>query len=154
MNHLEEAKRLLQESKHENALTEIKKAIEENPADFKNWLTNFEILKELAKESSDKEKKKNYFDEAIKSIDKVIELDGEKANYYDRKSWIYDDNKDYESAIKCSTRAIELDSSNPNYYNNKADHYYNSNDYKSAIIDYTKAIELDKNNFIHYILTC
>jgi tetratricopeptide (TPR) repeat protein len=153
MEHYNEAEKLV-ESKElidvEKALESIKKAIEINPNDFNYWLLNKKILVTLSNKTSDSDKKKNYLNDAITSINKVIELNGEKADYFYDKSKIFASLVDYPSAIIEIKKAIEIAPDNSLYHYYSGDLYFNFKDYQTAISSYTKAIELNGKESDYY----
>ena len=83
--------------------------------------------------------------EAIKILNKAIELNPNYAEAYNNRGNAYSYLKQYTKSMQNFNKAIELD---PGYvwaYNNRGNAYSNLKQYRKAIQDYDKAIELDPN---------
>ena len=59
------------------------------------------------------------YEEAIKCLDKAIELDASYANAYFYKGIVLNILKKYNESLSYFDRSIALDSNNPKFYNNK-----------------------------------
>ena len=90
------------------------------------------------------------FEQAIKYIDKAIELDPDETVHLSFRGLINRNLKRYEDALRDITRAIELEP-------DKAIHHYlrgqvnrNLKRYEDALSDFTKAIELEPDKAFYY----
>jgi len=90
------------------------------------------------------------FEDAIKELDKAIELDPNNPIYHDSKANILYDMGKYQNAIQEYNKAIELDPNNPDYHNNKGLAQGKLHRYLDAIKEFDKAIELNPNNPIYH----
>jgi tetratricopeptide (TPR) repeat protein len=94
--------------------------------------------------------KKNYI-KAIKEFDKLITIEPNNHEYYNKKSMCKIQLKDFNGALNDINKSIEI---NPNYslsYKLRASIKINiNNDYLNANLDYTKALELDELPSYYY----
>jgi tetratricopeptide (TPR) repeat protein len=98
---------------------------------------------------------KRDFDQAIKDATKAIELEPEKAAYYDTRGWAYLGSgdstramRDFDQAIKYATNAIELkpEYGEAGYYGTRGWAYLGRGDYTHAMDDFSKALQLDPSS--------
>lgn len=97
--------------------------------------------------------KENY-KEAIKDLNRAIELDHEYSHAYNNRGLAYTAIDDYQSAIRDFTRAIEIDPGYAEAYNNRATVYIKLEAYQKVINNLDRAIELKPNFFGAYINRC
>jgi len=89
----------------------------------------------------------NKFDDAIRDINKVLELDPKLAIAYTDRGIAYEALGQAELAFSDYNKAIELDA----YYNRGLIRGANLGQYELAVQDFTKAIQLDANNVRAYV---
>ena len=89
-------------------------------------------------------------EEALSLYTRLIDLDPENAEYYERRSTILHRMKRYPEAVEDDTRAIGFDPSNAKYYHSRAITLDEMGEYERALADKTKAIELEPDNAEHY----
>ena len=83
------------------------------------------------------------FDEAIKELNRAIQLDPNYAKAYVTRAHTYSGKKQYNLAIADGNKAIELDPDLAEAYVVVGLAYYYDGQYDLAITNYNKAIELD-----------
>lgn len=81
---------------------------------------------------------------------KLIELNPNKAEYYDWRSTALHMMKQYDKAIQDDTMALELEPDNAVFYNSRAVSLHDMGQLEQALHDQTKAIELNPNNAVYY----
>jgi len=91
------------------------------------------------------------FDNALKSINKSLELNPNYFQGYTNKAKIYLKIKDKENSIYNFTKALKLEDNAESYFN-RGTAYYEFNDVENAIIDFNKSTELDKNYYKSYLI--
>jgi len=84
------------------------------------------------------------FDNALKSINRSLQLNPNYFEGFTNKAKIYLKIKDKENSIYNFTKALKLKDNAETYFN-RGIAYYEFNDVKNAIIDFNKSTELDKN---------
>lgn len=88
-----------------------------------------------------------HIDEAVKNINKSIELNPQYCESYGELGDIKKNKlKDYQGAIENYSKAISLCPNYRNYYWSRAGAYGQNGDYTEAISDYTKSISLSEPN--------
>ena len=89
--------------------------------------------------------------QAIKSLDKSLELDPYDAGIWAERAVISLALQKWQEGEGCLNEAIHLQPKNAGYYINRALARYNQNGLRGAMADYDTALDLDPNNFIgHY----
>ena len=89
--------------------------------------------------------------EAVKSLDKSLELDPYDAGIWAERAVISLARQKWKEGEGFLTKAIHLQPKNAGYYINRALARYNQNGLRGAMADYDTALDLDPNNFIgHY----
>ena len=89
--------------------------------------------------------------EAVKSLDKSLELDPYDAGIWAERAVISLARQKWKEGEGYLTKAIHLQPKNAGYYINRALARYNQNGLRGAMADYDTALDLDPNNFIgHY----
>lgn len=91
------------------------------------------------------------YKEALKYVDKAIELDYRNSVAYDTRCEIYFALKDYDNSINDGLRAIELDSKIANSYFILGRSYYRKGDKEKACVNWSKAGENGKSEAYEYI---
>jgi len=93
----------------------------------------------------------NDFDNALKSINRSLELNPNYFEGYTNKAKIYLKIKDKENSIYNFTKALEVRCTAEAYFNRGAA-YYEINDTEKAILDLNKSTELDKNYYKSFLI--
>jgi len=92
------------------------------------------------------------YQEALKDINKAIELDSKNAGYYDTRARLFSDQmKKYDKALQDYTKAIELDSNGSGYYIARMFCFFQLKRFDEALTDINKAIEINPNNGSNYL---
>jgi tetratricopeptide (TPR) repeat protein len=90
--------------------------------------------------------KEGDFDNAIKELNKLIELIPNEHKFHMRLGQVYGAKGDTDNEIKSYEKAIELAPNEPDIYNTIGEFYGKKGDLDNAIKAFSKAIELDTNN--------
>ncbi|MCE1248562.1 MAG: tetratricopeptide repeat protein [Firmicutes bacterium] len=165
---------LLKLGKYDEALVNLNKAIELDPANWLAYLDRGDVNKRLGKnkealsdygmvvENSEKYKADGYNsrgivymgmkdnDRAYAEFSKAIELNPGFYQAYNNRGFCRSQARDYQAAIEDYNKALRI---NPNFMlalSNRGFSYYNTGKYKTAIEDFSKAIEIDPNDADSY----
>ncbi len=89
------------------------------------------------------------FDDAKKSFQRAIKIDGKYATAYNDLGAVYHLNKKYGRAIKYYKKAIEIEPDSASFHSNVASAYYANKEVDKAVPEYKKAMEIDPDIFEH-----
>ena len=92
----------------------------------------------------------NNFSEAIKELDKVIEIDPKDSVSQHNRGACKFNLDQFEEAIKDFDKVIELNPDHPKSWNCRGRTRYCLNQFAEAIKDLDKAIEINPNYFVAY----
>jgi tetratricopeptide (TPR) repeat protein len=92
------------------------------------------------------EAEKGNVSNAIKYYTNAIEINPNKASFYNNRGILYTDSKMYNEAIADFNKAISIISDNSLYYNNRGLLNKSCKNYIEALNDFNRAIELDPKN--------
>lgn len=89
--------------------------------------------------------------EALKLLDRSIELDKSSAYAFALRSMLLAQQDRFDEALEDMNRAVRLDPEQPSFYINRALIKYNQDDLNAAVHDYDMALELDPESTVgHY----
>ncbi|MEI0526614.1 tetratricopeptide repeat protein [Brachyspira murdochii] len=86
------------------------------------------------------------YKEAIKCLNKAVELNPNDANNWHWLGISYHENEEYSEAIRCLNKAVELNPNNEYNWYWLGNSYYKNEEYSEAIRCLNKAVELNPNN--------
>ena len=137
---LDEAQKLSDEKKYEDAIKVYTEVIEIKPDSaeaYYNRARHYNLL--------DQEEK------SMQDLNKAIELN--YADAYNYRGWIYHDMKNYGTAIRDISKAIEIEPNNFEFYESRGiAYYFDIKNYDAAIKDLSKAIELNPKSDSSYYM--
>jgi tetratricopeptide (TPR) repeat protein len=90
------------------------------------------------------------FEEALKDLNKSLELSGDKATTYNNRAAVLIDMGKYEDALKDVNKAISLAPGYGAAYNNRGNVHFQLRHYAAALKDYKRAISLMPTNAAPY----
>ena len=85
----------------------------------------------------------NMLEKALEDINKAIELDNKKWQFFVTKGDVLANLPRYDEAIECFSKAIEAEPKDAFLYGKRGFCFFNNEDYASAIKDYKMFIKLD-----------
>lgn len=92
--------------------------------------------------------KQGKYEEAIKYLDKALELDPKNAKALYSKGLLLGKNKKYQESIKCFDKILEINSNNDEAWFSKGLGLLSLKKYEEALECYNQALELDSNHIM------
>ena len=129
---IEEATRLREQGKYEDAIKLCNEAIELNPNNYLAYLRRGNFYY-----------RQKQYERAIQDFDKAIQLNPNYSIAYNNRGLSYSDLKKYEIAIQDYNKAIQINSNYALAYYNRGTSYVYLKKYDLAIKDYSKAIQIN-----------
>lgn len=131
----EEARKLLQMQKYEEAILLLNKAIDKNSKNAEAFNARGVALFELGK-----------FKDALLDYEQAIRLDSSNYKPFYNRAEVFRVQKKYAEAIQDYNKAVQKNAQIADLYVNRGVCYYNLQDTTQALTDFRKAVELQKDN--------
>jgi serine/threonine protein kinase/Tfp pilus assembly protein PilF len=91
------------------------------------------------------------FEEAIKYLDRVLEMDRMSIRALNHIKWSYQSKEDYTRALEYSQRIIDLTPNDPYQYYSRGEIFLRMNEYTKSIEMYKKALKIKPDLFYSHI---